>query len=246
MREQIISHFNKGELRSLCFDLEIRYENLPGETLDDKARELINYCDRHGILPTLIHRCKELRPNISWLEDDKILPLLHNTEKSREIDLELGVTPVEPLSHISKRTTLPGLAEVSQGYPHFQLVLRNSSLTPTKHIKLHFEFESFQDYSFRDAAKSDIERLSSPVVKISDGNPFKWQNNKDFVFNGGVDWLLYPNENAIFSFFLKTVMEGQPPVPYDYHFRCTAWAEGIKNLVQRNLCIRVVRHKIKL
>ncbi|WP_420642288.1 hypothetical protein [Candidatus Leptofilum sp.] len=37
LRSQIADSFNKSELRSLCFDLGINYENLPGETLENKA-----------------------------------------------------------------------------------------------------------------------------------------------------------------------------------------------------------------
>jgi hypothetical protein len=50
----------------LCFDLNINYENLPGDTLEDKTRELILYCRRKGILKALIEDCHHLRPNADW------------------------------------------------------------------------------------------------------------------------------------------------------------------------------------
>lgn len=59
-------YFNKEELRSLCFDLGINFENVPGETLEVISKELVNFCQRHGRLPELIHRCRELRPNADW------------------------------------------------------------------------------------------------------------------------------------------------------------------------------------
>jgi hypothetical protein len=75
LRNQIAEYFNKGELRNLCFDLDIDYENLPGETLDDKARELIAYCYRHGQLQSLVQRCRQLRSFVSWADIQEVTDL---------------------------------------------------------------------------------------------------------------------------------------------------------------------------
>ena len=53
LRQMLGVSLGEIELRDLCFRLEIDYENLPGETKADKARELIAYCERHGRLPEL-------------------------------------------------------------------------------------------------------------------------------------------------------------------------------------------------
>lgn len=66
LRNLISTSFNKGELRTLCFDLGVNYENLPGETLEDKARELVDFCQRRGVLKDLIEKCNALRPNTGW------------------------------------------------------------------------------------------------------------------------------------------------------------------------------------
>lgn len=67
-RDKICDGFNLSELEDLCLDLDIPYENLPGTTIADKARELVKYCDRHGKLIKLLERCKILRPHLSWHE----------------------------------------------------------------------------------------------------------------------------------------------------------------------------------
>jgi hypothetical protein len=66
LREQISSNFNLDEIRSLCFDLDINYENLSGDTLDRKAQELVAHCNRRGRLQVLVNRCSELRPATDW------------------------------------------------------------------------------------------------------------------------------------------------------------------------------------
>lgn len=66
LREKISYHFNVEELKNLCQDMNIIYENLAGEGREGQVRELIAYCERHGRLDTLIAECKRRRPNVDW------------------------------------------------------------------------------------------------------------------------------------------------------------------------------------
>ncbi len=59
-------YFDEGELRNLCFELEIDYEGLSGHSKHDKARELVLYSERHEMFAKLYSTCRELRPNASW------------------------------------------------------------------------------------------------------------------------------------------------------------------------------------
>jgi hypothetical protein len=56
--------FGENDLRDLCFDLQLDFENLPGPTKKDKARELIIHFDRRKRINVLIATFRELRPNI--------------------------------------------------------------------------------------------------------------------------------------------------------------------------------------
>ncbi len=64
LREQIRALFSDSELRDLCMDLGIDYENLPGAAKGDKARELILLAERMGRLADLVARVVALRPHI--------------------------------------------------------------------------------------------------------------------------------------------------------------------------------------
>ncbi len=66
LRELLAARFNMSELRTLCFDLGVDYDSLPGEGKADKARELVSFCDRHDKLAKLIEAGKRLRPEIPW------------------------------------------------------------------------------------------------------------------------------------------------------------------------------------
>lgn len=46
LRDLINQHFNDSELRQLCFDLSVEYENLPGDTRITKAQSFVMHCLR--------------------------------------------------------------------------------------------------------------------------------------------------------------------------------------------------------
>ena len=59
-------HFNDSDLRDLCFQLNVDYDDLAGRGKRDKARELVTMMNRHGRLPDLIALAERLRPKINW------------------------------------------------------------------------------------------------------------------------------------------------------------------------------------
>jgi hypothetical protein len=66
LQQQLVQHFSLEDVKGLCFDLSIDYENIPGETKEAKARELVKFAYRQGLIPKLVQRCSELRPNEVW------------------------------------------------------------------------------------------------------------------------------------------------------------------------------------
>ena len=64
--EQISRHFNLDELRALCYDLGLEYENLRGETRDARALALVELCARRDKSGQLLQLCREKRPSLTW------------------------------------------------------------------------------------------------------------------------------------------------------------------------------------
>ncbi|MBK8901094.1 MAG: SUMF1/EgtB/PvdO family nonheme iron enzyme [Anaerolineaceae bacterium] len=71
--EQISQHFNLEELRALCYELAINYENVRGETLEAKALALVEHCARHGLTERLLDLCRTQRPFLPWTTDQVTL-----------------------------------------------------------------------------------------------------------------------------------------------------------------------------
>jgi two-component system, NarL family, nitrate/nitrite response regulator NarL len=70
-------HFDEEELRELCFDIGADFESLPATGKLGKARELVQYCYRHGSITALTATCSQSRPAIREFSD-----LLKNSSAS--------------------------------------------------------------------------------------------------------------------------------------------------------------------
>jgi len=68
LRNLLIENFSLSELSDLAFDLDVKFENLSGSTLNEKARELISYLNRRNQLSRLGEVGPALRPELPWLD----------------------------------------------------------------------------------------------------------------------------------------------------------------------------------
>lgn len=68
LHDLINDAFDLDEFRELCLHLEVKYDNLRGETLSARIHDLVQRQSRQGKLDTLLHYCAYLRPNTKWPE----------------------------------------------------------------------------------------------------------------------------------------------------------------------------------
>jgi hypothetical protein len=66
IRKALAELFDLSELRTLCFDLSIDYDNLTGEDKTTKIISLIGYLDRRGQLDSLVTYGRKERPQFPW------------------------------------------------------------------------------------------------------------------------------------------------------------------------------------
>ena len=67
IRQNMIDAFSLSELKDICFDLEIRHENLPDhDHLSGFVRELLAYAGRIGRMNELVRMCRAERPRLEW------------------------------------------------------------------------------------------------------------------------------------------------------------------------------------
>lgn len=66
LRRVLVQYFSEEELQTLCYDLRVDYEDLPGESKTQKAISLIINLTRQGRVDQLIDLCSQERPNVPW------------------------------------------------------------------------------------------------------------------------------------------------------------------------------------
>jgi tetratricopeptide (TPR) repeat protein len=77
-RQTLLDAFTEEELRTLCSDLNVEYDHLPGYGMEAKARELVEYLRRTGRAAELVEACRRARPAVEWpeLPPPRSLPLV--------------------------------------------------------------------------------------------------------------------------------------------------------------------------
>lgn len=66
LRDLMAEHFALDELRSLCMDLGIAYDNMSGDTKREKIISLIEYLQHHRRLDALLLWLQEQRAEVDW------------------------------------------------------------------------------------------------------------------------------------------------------------------------------------
>ena len=96
LREVLADYFSLDELQTLCFDLNIDFENLRGDSKQAKAREIVAYCERNSQsyeLTVAIHR---LRPKLSLPEESKTDVVSQREAATGSTDEETVAEPAVP------------------------------------------------------------------------------------------------------------------------------------------------------
>lgn len=63
---QMEGAFDLEDVKRLCFDLGIEYEDLTGDGCSGNMRELLRYAERHNRLPELVQLLQQQRPGRLW------------------------------------------------------------------------------------------------------------------------------------------------------------------------------------
>jgi hypothetical protein len=92
LHEILVKCFDAEELRTLCFELGLDYDDLRGEGKSGKARELVALLDRRGRIAELVAIGKDLRPDAAWEVDDATIP--PPTSIPRAERLRIAIIPV--------------------------------------------------------------------------------------------------------------------------------------------------------
>jgi hypothetical protein len=111
LREKITRYFTDNDLKNLCFDLGMDYEDLPGETKNGKVRELVAHCERIDRIPELVWQCWRKYPHKDWGNIDWLIPYVTMAMTSDEASHFLSGNALNPSV---TRNQIPSLAELAE------------------------------------------------------------------------------------------------------------------------------------
>lgn len=66
LARKLAKHFSIEEIDLLGYDIGIDHEEIKGDVKSERAMNLIEYCERRGILYQLILQAQEQRSNVDW------------------------------------------------------------------------------------------------------------------------------------------------------------------------------------
>jgi len=145
LRELLAQRLGEGELRTLCFDMGIDYDDLPGEGKAGHARELIAFLNRRDRIEDLLASGERLYPDIPW-------------------DDFLAVTPHALLSPSKPTSERPQVVQT----PLIKILFLGANPSNTTRLRLDQEIraidEALRQSEFRD--RFDIEQQWA--VRVAD------------------------------------------------------------------------------
>ena len=72
LRSALDKYFNLSEIRTLCFDLSIPYEDFGGEGKKEKAAELVQYAERFGKFDQVVAYVQQARPHANLQQSGEL------------------------------------------------------------------------------------------------------------------------------------------------------------------------------
>ncbi len=166
LREGIIATFDAEELPTLCFDLEIDYENLRGSGKAAKALALVEYAIRHDKLAPLAAYCARKRPRYDWPYDPVIAPQMPQTANAT---VQPAAAP-PPVSHATSRHLHQQLTELQGRYETLSKRIaaldKDLGRTLDSETKLVLEERRQELVAERDRAAADMARIERQLAGV--------------------------------------------------------------------------------
>ena len=116
LRKRLQNGLTEQQLRGLCFEVGVTYENLVGQKKVDKARELIIHIDNRGQIPQLIAIAQHLYPALPW---PTFTP---KDDKATSFRYQVGVTPAFHFARVVNGSGQPWVGIVEHLAPPSQIV----------------------------------------------------------------------------------------------------------------------------
>jgi hypothetical protein len=80
LHQILVTYFNESELKDICFQLNIEWEDISGTNKKDKARELVAFVERHQREKELATHIFKMRPHAGLSITEEATKRLHSDD----------------------------------------------------------------------------------------------------------------------------------------------------------------------
>jgi len=177
LREYIARYFDLSELKELCFDLGVDYDELSGDNKAGKIIALVSYLYRRGRLSELLQKCMQERPGVDWSETEIPADPSPKTLSAHETREAIG--KLKELQMILAESWATYLTQNSQRNRLYDMLHSNHPIPPYDGYNELFhklydqmnkeEMELFQ--IIRGTTKGSIFRVNEKLRGWADNNP---------------------------------------------------------------------------
>jgi hypothetical protein len=66
VQQLLVEYFSLEDIRTLCFEMGVDFDDLPGEGKKGKSRELVIYCRNRAMVDKLVNKIRAARSEMPW------------------------------------------------------------------------------------------------------------------------------------------------------------------------------------
>lgn len=191
LRHNLVDTFNTEELKTLCSEISVDYDDLGNHGKHAIIRELVDYLRRRGELKNLINYCSKARPHINWgpfpeidrlLVQDGISGLISWIQQNPDADNVL----VDFIENVTKPYNIRLMALNA----YIQSGLRNDEMFKKLLLDFDQNFRQFAILQIQEAnIKIDADTLAQVIkdpLTIQDALLYTIRLAGDLIMNGDI------------------------------------------------------------
>ena len=163
LRELVAQSFDMNELRLLCFDLGIDFEDLTGENKAGKTMSLVQYFDRRNQIETLVRWCEKERPGTAWSELELKSEILPSNKTMAEPEVRQALRRLKELNALRTESDAIFLAQNKQRNRLRALLFENHVLPSYQGYDDLF----YQMYDQMDQEELELVRMIRGITEYS-------------------------------------------------------------------------------
>jgi hypothetical protein len=188
LRKLLDLHLNINDIKNICYDLNIDYEDLSGDRKSDKIRELLQFCHRHGRIQDLIAKLANDYPNVKWKSPEHFrLPhyLKFNTVVIGSLFLVIIIVIYFSLEQQSQnRNVFYEFSDVPVPLHLLQVYPLSAPINSTSSIEKQRFYESITTFSTKSKGQVLVINTITQPFPIPKGTIFVAKNsaNEDVIY----------------------------------------------------------------